>query len=555
MSGVKKFFIYLFVILGIFLTIVLICFAILFFSPGTEILGYEYVRLTNSTEKSIEVTDLSVQNVHSFKIVTNNGNVNIRPNSQTEEVKILYNQNVSGITKSITSDYSFKVDYSTELFSENQGEHKTLVVDITEPSGYTIKSNSTITVLLPTNFNFNIVYANSNTGNVTYDALLTNEEEESFYISALELYLSTKEHGSITINNTTSIPSGNTQIRNYNFETVNGTVSFSYPDTLVADSMTFTTNSGRFNYTNGNSDAALYLTNGLKIRASGNPSIYINSLQSNLEIESQDGSFNFGQIGSEVLQSEVLLNLKNASFNANNVYGFVSLISQGNDVSNNVNISALKNETTSSNMFQVGSGNVTIGTLKGETSFSSTSGNISAKNIDVTSSIYAYSDTGQIDIMYNSYPFSMEDTMVGIFTRDGGVNLSNISARINLEVLGTNSNNDINISFTAISKQEDYIFENLINAGNKNVNITLMGTSDDLIFRLFCSKDAEFNSVPAGRVAETDLDYELNNDKYSIYSSQYRIGYERPTTSAEFLGRGKLCINSLGSIKIVLGEI
>ena len=125
------------------MTIVLICFAILFFSPGTEILGYEYVRLTNSTEKSIEVTDLSVQNVHSFKIVTNNGNVNIRPNSQTEEVKILYNQNVSGITRSITSDYSLKVDYSNELFSENQGEHKTLVVDITEPSGYTIKSNST----------------------------------------------------------------------------------------------------------------------------------------------------------------------------------------------------------------------------------------------------------------------------------------------------------------------------------------------------------------------------------------------------------------------------
>ena len=553
-AGVKRFFAYLFVILAIFIAIVLICFAILFFSPGTEILGYEYVRLTNSIDETVLSTDLSVQNAHSLKLVTNNGNINVRPNVQSEDLRLLYSQNVSGITRSTTSDYSMNIDYSNELYAENSGSYKSLVIEIVEPSGFTINSNSTITVLLPANFNFDIVYLSSDTGNVTYDGF-ASEEGESAYSSVSDLYISTKEHGSITINNTTNLPNDATQISNYNFNTVNGTVSFSYPSLLAADSVTFNTNSGRFNYTNENSDASMNLTNGLKINASGNPSIYINSLQSRLEIQSQGGTFNFSQIGSDVLQSEVILNLNNSTFNARYVYGFVSLMSQDDEVSNNVNITELTNETSSSNMFQVGTGSVKIETLKGETSFSSTSGSISASNIDVTSSIYAYSDTGQIDIMYNSSRFSMEDTLLTVFTREGGVNLTNVSARIDLEVLGDNANNEINITFTAISRQEDYIFENTINARNKNVNITLSGTSDDLIFRLFCSKDAEFSAVPVSRVQGGDLDYELDSDSYSGYSSQYRVGYDRPTTSAEYEGRGKLCINTTGNIRVVLGNL
>lgn len=550
MSGVKRFFAYLFVILAIFVAIVIICFAILFFSPGTEILGYEYIRMENQIEEKFTPTDLSGNEVIAFKFETNNPNVTVKPNTQGEDLQILYSQQVSGITKTISADYSFKADYKQESYDENIQDCKSLVVTLTEPSGFTVKSNSSITILLPVR-QYEVVFIKSQYGNVTYNAKEADKDNTTTYvIDSTSLYLQTGEHGEINVN-TQSDEIPVPQIDNYNFTTVNGSVIFNSANELVSNKIVFNTNSGRFSFTNQNNDALISLKNGFVVNASGEPSINVNVLDGNLDIDCQKGDFNFNTIGSPVNSCEVLLSSNNSTFNFNHIYGYVSLLDVGDNVSNRITISCLENRQTNSSTFQVGSGYVNIGELIGTTSFSSTTGKISANKIDVDSSVYAYSDTGAISLNYVESNSPNNQTLTCIYVQDAPINLQNISGKISVNVLAESSNNSVNVSFCAISTQQRQTYENTINAKNQVVNITLNGIVEHLSSRLFTTKDAEFNFAPGERINPTDLDYE-DGEEYAQYVSQYRIGYEKPTVSAAFEGYGRLCVSSTATIKVNL---
>ncbi len=550
MSGVKRFFAYLFVILAIFVAIVIICFAILFFSPGTEILGYEYIRMENQIEEKFTPTDLSGNEVIAFKFETNNPNVTVKPNTQGEDLQILYSQQVSGITKTISADYSFKADYKQESYDENIQDCKSLVVTLTEPSGFTVKSNSSITILLPVR-QYEVVFIKSQYGNVTYNAKEADKDNTTTYvIDSTSLYLQTGEHGEINVN-TQSDEIPVPQIDNYNFTTVNGSVIFNSANELVSNKIVFNTNSGRFSFTNQNNDALISLKNGFVVNASGEPSINVNVLDGNLDVDCQKGDFNFNTIGSPVNSCEVLLSSNNSTFNFNHIYGYVSLLDVGDNVSNRITISCLENRQTNSSTFQVGSGYVNIGELIGTTSFSSTTGKISANKIDVDSSVYAYSDTGAISLNYVESNSPNNQTLTCIYVQDAPINLQNISGKISVNVLAETSNNSVNVSFCAISTQQRQTYENTINAKNQVVNITLNGIVEHLSSRLFATKDAEFNFAPGERINPTDLDYE-DGEEYAQYVSQYRIGYEKPTVSAAFEGYGRLCVSSTATIKVNL---
>lgn len=550
MSGVKRFFAYLFVILAIFVAIVIICFAILFFSPGTEILGYEYIRMENQIEEKFTSTDLSGNEVIAFKFETNNPNVTVKPNTQGEDLQILYSQQVSGITKTISADYSFKADYKQESYDENIQDCKSLVVTLTEPSGFTVKSNSSITILLPVR-QYEVVFIKSQYGNVTYNAKEADKDNTTTYvIDSTSLYLQTGEHGEINVN-TQSDEIPVPQIDNYNFTTVNGSVIFNSANELVSNKIVFNTNSGRFSFTNQNNDALISLKNGFVVNASGEPSINVNVLDGNLDVDCQKGDFNFNTIGSPVNSCEVLLSSNNSTFNFNHIYGYVSLLDVGDNVSNRITISCLENRQTNSSTFQVGSGYVNIGELIGTTSFSSTTGKISANKIDVDSSVYAYSDTGAISLNYVESNSPNNQTLTCIYVQDAPINLQNISGKISVNVLAESSNNSVNVSFCAISTQQRQTYENTINAKNQVVNITLNGIVEHLSSRLFTTKDAEFNFAPGERINPTDLDYE-DGEEYAQYVSQYRIGYEKPTVSAAFEGYGRLCVSSTATIKVNL---
>ena len=71
MKAWKKLLIYLAFILGILLVVVLICFAIMFFSPGTSILGYEYVLYNKKEVKEYTIaTYPSISQMQAIEIIT-----------------------------------------------------------------------------------------------------------------------------------------------------------------------------------------------------------------------------------------------------------------------------------------------------------------------------------------------------------------------------------------------------------------------------------------------------------------------------------------------------
>ena len=78
----KKFFIYLAFIVGILLVAVLACLAFMYFSPGTSILGYEYVLYTNREKTTYTTsTPVSISGVQAIEVITEMTDVYIVPNT------------------------------------------------------------------------------------------------------------------------------------------------------------------------------------------------------------------------------------------------------------------------------------------------------------------------------------------------------------------------------------------------------------------------------------------------------------------------------------------
>ena len=548
-QGIKRFFIYLFVLIAIFVACILVCFAIMYFSPGTEILGYQYVLYNQQLTKSITPTELSSESVNSIKLTSTSGNITIRPNGQSENIEIIYNQSVSGITKSINAEYAFDYDFQQESYEENDLTYSSVIINIAEPTGWTVNSSSNITVLIPSDSSYSVIFAQSGTGNINYLESISNEDEV-LSITTSNLYLYTGSYGNIAIN--TSSLSGEliSQIDNYNLKTENGEVTLN-STYISADNFNFKTNSGRFNYSNSNSDATLYLTDGLNIEASGNPIININKIDGNINIVSNEGSFSFNNLGSVDKQNTYLLNFTKANFTATNVYGFISLLGNGGDLENNIKISSLSNSYENTNVFNIGKGSLVINNLIGDTSISSTSGRIEINNIDIYTSIYAYSDSGEINVNYNAHPFSVDNTDINIFSNTGNINLSNISGRLKIDVLKNSASASLNIVFSAISKQNVEDFENIIEAKDRNVSITLRGVTNDFRFRVLSTSNIQFSDNIRGissRIESNDNDSLLGEDKYSKYLNEYRIGYEKGLASAEIERFGRLLINTTNNI-------
>ena len=548
-QGVKRFFIYLFVLVAIFVACILVCFAIMYFSPGTEILGYQYVLYNQQLTKSITPTELSSENVNSIKFSSTSGNIDIRPNGQSENIEIIYNQSVSGITRSINADYVFDYDFKEEAYEENNLTYSSVIISIEEPTGWTINSSSSITILIPSDEIYSIIFAESGTGNISYHESVSNEEDV-YNITTSNLYLYTGSYGSISINTLSSTGESISQIDNYNLKTENGEVTLN-STYISADNINFKTNSGRLNFTNSDNDATLYLTSGLNIEASGNPTININKLDGNLNIVSNDGSFTFNSLGSAESQKSYLLNFANAEFNVTNLYGFISLLGIGEELENNIQISSLSNSLGNTNIFHIGKGSLLINNLVGDTSISSTSGRIEVNNVDIYTSIYAYSDSGEINVNYNAHPFSVDNTSIDIFSNTGNINLSNISGRLKVDVLENSASASLNVIFSAVSKQNAEDFDNIIEARDRNVSITLRGVTNDFRFRLLSTSNVQFSDNIRGissRIESNDNDSLLGGAEYSNYLNQYRIGYEKGLASAEIERFGRLLINTTNSI-------
>jgi len=552
MKVLKKILIYLAIIVAVLLTAILVCFAVMYFAPNTSILGYEYVYYKNSKEYEYNsATDPSVANLKAFEIVTNVSDIYVFPNEQSDTIKIVHNQGISGFTKSINAGLSIDINVIAEQsFEESLTNYKTMSIKISEPTGWIAKSNANIILYVPYSLDINTIYLKSEGGNIYYNSH-QKDYESATGLTCTNLYMSTSNYNKLDINNKNAIS-------NYYLTTDKGKVSFNNVTNLSANTIKFTTNSGSFNLTNSGGNATLNLTNDFIVKSYDKklgPYVKINKLNANLKVNAENGEYIIDEIGSYGNYRTVAMTLNKSKINFGKVYAYVSILGEGNDISNTISINHL-NYTANMNMFENGSGSVTINNLNGDASFDATSGSINIKSATVTSNVYAYTDSGNINV---SYIFSEEDnkaTKLTILTNTGNINLYNVSVALNIKVLANSANSNIYIRFTAVAS-----LDNVIEAKNRKITLVLKGVSDNLQFRIVSTNVVKLSedmvgkevSTPKDEDGSTNNDYLLGTSKYSDFKHGYRIGYTKENNTYntnEFDMWGKLLITTSGLTNI-----
>lgn len=538
----KKFTLALLICLGSFFTIVLICFAIMFLSPGTEILGFQYVNYTTALTKTYTNSSSDVSSVRAVKILTDCSSINVTAGEAASQISVNYNRKIYGFTKSENSQivFSDKVIESLSFEQDSPGFYKTFFIKITEPQGWISHDESVLNVTLPSNISFEVIYLSSQKGNVTYSS------SSSASISTENLYL-TSGGGNISIANTQFI-------KNYYLKTNQGNVNFS-PQTLTAEKLKFETNGGSLSFTNSSKTSTLTLSEGLFIK--GNSNVTVDILNSNLEVQSTGGRFSFGKVGSSSSEKRVKINASSSTFNFGTIYGILTISGDLNASNNNLSVTKLVNSTKENININAGKGNVTLDEVSfsepdSSLSISTTSGNISVRNISLSTTIYAFSSSGNISLSYLESTSCQPDALVKVFTETGNISLANISGFFEVEVLQNSSFSRLDITLCAVCFNTGSQAKNHIKAKNRDVLLTFKGYQNDLICRLFSKQPITLSDGMTSPVDPSDYDYILDQTTFSEYNFEYRVGYPRPETPVGTIyeSKGKVLIDGSGKINI-----
>lgn len=536
MKGFKKFLIYLFIILGVLLTIALIIFAFMYFSPNTPVLGYEYVSYKSSETKIFNASsDLSVQNIQSIEIFSDNCDIFIYPNDQSGDIKVVGNLNFTGFAKEVNSNLKIEEKVSYNEYEENSLNLKTFMVVLTEPKGWINKNKSKLELYIPSSISLNTIYAKTNGGNVYYSSTL-NETN----LSCVNLFLKSGGDGNIFIDN-------NQNIYNYYLTTQNGSVNFNRLTSLTANLIKFETNNGNLVATNQDKTCELKSNLTIKSNSTGSgPYVNVDILSGNLLVNANNGKYIINKIGKYGDYKTVAVTTNKCNINFGLVYGNVSVLSTSKAEKNNVYINQL-NYTGLTNTFETGKGGLTINKLDGNIAIETTSGNVEIDELTPSSNVSVYTKSGNININYNYSEQNNKDNFLKVITNTGNINLNNVSCYLEAKVL-ENSKSDCNIGFSAVSS-----LENKLDILNRSANLYFINSGSNTRCRIVSKEKVYIIGTAIGSDISTQYDDSNieNNDyilnEYDNYNYSYRINYNKDDETyshSTYMQMGIIIINS-----------
>lgn len=585
MKGFKKFLLYVGIFLAVILATVLICFAIMYFSPGTSILGYEYVLYKEKTSEVINIVQSS-KKVDAFEIRTGRTDVYVYPNYSSNDLKISHNQGLSGYVHSYNSKLDVTKTVTTKTFEEGTSEVKTLVIEVVEPTGWIAKNNAYICVYIPSSRLFDTCSVVSKSGTVTFLENKKYDEDdngnklkdgEGEYITVdkditfTNLYLKTGDYSDIIVTNHDGLNS------NCYFTTDKGDIVLDstvekivrvdennkekeYQSKMFSSNVfKYTTNGGGLIFTTIDRYGILMFKDFIIRSYDKNIGPYIKTnyliVSEKFDVQSYSGKFIIDNILSlsESSLPLVAMTVKKADIEFGEVKAQVSILGEGGSLANNIKIKSL-NSDDKTNVFENGEGSVNISNLNGSSSFDSTSGNIKVSNITTNSNIYAYSTSGSLNIGYNFSKQNNRNTKLVVITHTGNINLNNVSCILEVQVLSKSYYSDLNIAFSAVAYKDSGV-DNIVNAQNRNVNLLLKGSSDNLQFRILSLGDVNIDGTAYSEIVVADKDYLLNYSRYTDYTRAFRVGYIKDNTTYNeyaFDNWGKLLIPTTGNISVLV---
>ncbi len=532
----------LLITIGLVLVFFIAAIGIMFFLPGTSILGFQYVSYTTPLTRTYTASSpISILNLKAVKIITDQSAVYVEAGANDSQISVNFNRKIYGFVKNQNSALIYKDDIvSDQTFEEDVAGYKTLVINISEPSGLIATGDSFVKVFLPSDISFDIIYLSSDHGALNYNSF-ANEKT----ITAKNLYLTSTDKD-IFINNTQPCD-------NYYLKTSSGKVQFQN-STVTAKKLKFESTSGSLNFTNSSSDATLNLQNGMIVKSTGNVSVFVNTLLGDLNIDAKvGGMFYFNNIGASGSYKIVTVHSISSTLHFGTLYGALNVSGNENVEKNTVSVTKLVSGNGATSTINSGSGAVNIEEADAEIlSVSSTSGYISLRKLSVDTSLNIYSLSGAISISYIEDNTSHPNTIIKVFTQFGNISLSNISAFYEIEVLENSGTARLDIVLSAVCHDAGNTRDNIILARNRNVNLTLKGYQNDLICRILSQKPMFFADSSTTQVEADDYDYILDNSDYENYDYEYRVGYNKPENEvgAIYEGKGKVLVEGSGTVTI-----
>ena len=545
MKFFKSFLLYFAIIIGSIVAIALVLLAVMYFAPGTEILGYEYINYhgTQVVEYNTNPdSPVQIQGIEAVEVNTALTGVYFTPSTDEAKIVLSFAHGMSGFVKATTSNLEIKPQIIEKTFSEEAGgaTYKTLVIDIIEPQGVVATNNPVLTVFIPANLS--VLSANTAKGPIGYNA--KNGETVA---NVGKIYANASDGGNILIRN----PINTT---NYYFYSSNGEVAFENPQTISAD-IKFTTDTGTFNMTGENALLQGDMQVWSYVEGKG-PTINFGAIDGDFSVVASQVQINGKRIGNRSAQGIFAITTDKSTINVGEVYARLSMASKANNTNNNVTVTNLfYDASTDKHIFDTGSGHITIENLVGDAGFDTTSGNVTINN--AYNDIDIATDSGYVKVCYNPHSKYYEEAMVVdgdlvIDTKDGGVEIYNMRGRLDAKATSIKAKSLFKVHFIDVKK------DSVISAGSRDVQLLVSyetSVAGGGIFRLLLRNGNPTVGLVSGLysvINEADNDYVTEGE----YSSQYRIGYSKDVSDAIYNEAkyedvyGKVVVETTGKVSL-----
>lgn len=551
MNFFKKFLLYFSLILGVFVAIVLIILAVMYFAPGTQILNYKYLNYKENHKVVFNAdSEIKPADFVAIEVNTKRTQVYFKPSDVEGTVYYVHHEGMSGFVKAETSTLTVNASIEEKTYSEETGGtlYKTLVLDVIEPEGILVSTNDPyITVFVPSYYippvsddgsenpfdeevntggsnplapppdptvpNLKVLSANTEEGRVGFSS------KNGDYISNVEkFYGNSFKEGNIQIDNPK-------YTKNYYFYTNSGEVKFNNPTTVEA-SIKLTTDNGKLTFVDADQEAVL--TGNLEVYSyvdNKGPEINFTKINGNVKIVASYVKLTTKRVGLQNAQTTFAITADKSDIAVGESYARFTLASKSTKNQNNVSINRLYyDKTTDDHIIDAGSGNVEIGTTIGGVGIDATSGNVEID--DAFDNVKIVTTSGNIAVEYNlDAKLDEADREVKgnltIDTETGDVVVDNMRGALNVKVSSVKAEGKMDIHYLSIKNDSN------IKAGNREVNILLSyseNVSGGGIGRLMLLKGFATFDLTAGansQIGSGDNDY-IDN---SAYNAQYRVGY------------------------------
>ena len=179
MQLIKNLFKYLLILIGVAAFAIAAMASIMFFFPNVSLFGYHY----QASHKN-HILMLNTDSISKVKVVTNNYNINIRPNdnlTNPDVFRIVIKDDYVGFTNSKEKELFVNGKGVSEFSAENienyqeaTGEY---IFDLTELTGIIAYGSSSVDVYVPTNFTTEY-YLETHAGKINFQANPNNLNEK-----------------------------------------------------------------------------------------------------------------------------------------------------------------------------------------------------------------------------------------------------------------------------------------------------------------------------------------------------------------------------------------